>query len=133
MIGEITFSKDFGFMEQGKDISSLIWTGEKAVDYFSAIGCIPILDNLFDKNRIYRIGPPSFSAAGAFSFHQIVSRKARPQDSTRQKDMLDDFLDIEKSDSSITDDHVIAWTVRASLQLICWTVRTDITTSKPMW
>ena len=80
-------------MEQAKDVSNLINTGERAVDYFSVIGQIPWLDNLFDKNPICHIGPPSFGASAAFGLEQILARKIQDQpDGNRQQDFLDDFL-----------------------------------------
>ena len=46
MIGDITFSKRFGFMEQEKDIHSMIAQIEKGLEYAAAIGQVPELHKI---------------------------------------------------------------------------------------
>lgn len=43
VIGKITFSKEFGFMEQGKDVRDMISQIEKGLVYTSVIGQYPNL------------------------------------------------------------------------------------------
>lgn len=59
MIGAATFSERFGYMDAGCDHDKSIEVADKALDYFAAVGQMPFLDFLMDKNPVVRIGPPN--------------------------------------------------------------------------
>ncbi|KAJ5540493.1 cytochrome P450 [Penicillium frequentans] len=44
IIGELTFSKRFGFLESGKDLNNMMYHTGRAMDYIGVIGQIPMLD-----------------------------------------------------------------------------------------
>ncbi|KAF9891923.1 hypothetical protein FE257_002886 [Aspergillus nanangensis] len=44
IIGELTFSKRFGFLEQGQDIGHMMYHTGKAMDYIGIMGQLPFLD-----------------------------------------------------------------------------------------
>lgn len=52
VIGELTFSKRLGFVDQGVDIENIISNNEWLLGYFSVIGQIPSLDRLLLKNPV---------------------------------------------------------------------------------
>lgn len=109
VIGQLTFKKPMGFIEKGSDYSGLLETSEKALDYFAVVGQIPQLDYLLAKNPIMPMGPPSFDVATAFCAQQYVARRQDPEPQAGRKDMLDDFLEIErKSPEKMKDNGVIS-------------------------
>lgn len=53
VIGEMTYNKRHGFIEQNRDIDGIIKYLGGLFDYVAPIGQIPILDRLFLKNPLY--------------------------------------------------------------------------------
>jgi cytochrome P450 len=53
VIGEMTYSKRHGFVEENRDIDGIVQYLGKLFDYVAPIGQIPVLDLLFLKNPIY--------------------------------------------------------------------------------
>jgi len=53
VIGEMTYSKRHGFLEENKDIDGIIGYIAGLFDYVAPIGQIPILDLLLQKNPLY--------------------------------------------------------------------------------
>lgn len=43
VIGEMTFSKQLGFLQQGRDVEGIIMSLEKMFDYAGKVGCKPTL------------------------------------------------------------------------------------------
>ncbi|KAL0258269.1 hypothetical protein SLS55_007442 [Diplodia seriata] len=114
-IADVTFSKPIkeGFLNKGGDIDDLLSTAEQALDYFAAIGQIPILDELLDKNPVHRTGPPSFQAAADFCVKKLVARTTGAEvNETENQDYLDHFLAIKaeaRAEDNITDGTVVGW------------------------
>jgi cytochrome P450 len=53
VIGELTFTKRLGFMEQNEDVDGIIAAIGSNFRYFSVLGQMPWLDDLLGKNPIY--------------------------------------------------------------------------------
>lgn len=53
VMGELTFSKQLGFLEQGVDIDNIMSSISANFEYFSVIGQMPWLDDMLGKNPIY--------------------------------------------------------------------------------
>ena len=53
VIGELTFSKRLGFLEQGEDVDGIIGAIGANFAYFSVLGQMPWLDGWLGKNPIY--------------------------------------------------------------------------------
>ena len=53
VIGELTFSKRLGFLEQGQDVDGIIGAIGANFAYFSVLGQMPWLDGWLGKNPIY--------------------------------------------------------------------------------
>ncbi|KAJ9299754.1 hypothetical protein DTO271G3_2638 [Paecilomyces variotii] len=56
VVGEVTFSTPFGFLEKATDIGNTIMVSERALHYFAVVGQIPFLDFILDKNPIVLSG-----------------------------------------------------------------------------
>ena len=59
---------------EGLRFDGTLAVSEKGIDYFCVVGQIPILDYLFDKNPVYRIGPPSFGTVTNISIKHLIDR-----------------------------------------------------------
>ncbi|KAF4549612.1 Cytochrome P450-like protein 13 [Elsinoe fawcettii] len=110
MIAEITFSRKFGFLEQGRDVQDLIRIGEESADYLAVVGQMHWLDMLLSKNPVMSIGPPSSADSAAFAAARLQARRSgSDRHDIGRPDFLDEFLTLQKEDSSVTDAQVMAW------------------------
>lgn len=78
MIGAATLSEHFGYMEAGHDHDNAIANADRVLDYFAAVGQMPFLDFLMDKNPVLRIGPPhlgSTTRVAGIVIHPTARRK----------------------------------------------------------
>ncbi|RAK98280.1 cytochrome P450 [Aspergillus ibericus CBS 121593] len=117
VIGEMTFSKQLGFLEQGHDVEGIIASLEKTLDYAGKIGQMPWLDNVLQKNPLWQlIRGGSTGAIARFArdrMHERLSQSdSRPNTPRRQKDFLTRFLEAKTTHPNIVDDtRVFAYTV----------------------
>ncbi|KAF2218922.1 cytochrome P450 [Elsinoe ampelina] len=110
MIAEITFSRKFGFLEQGEDVQNLIRMGEESTNYLAVVGQMHWLDRLLSKNPIISIGPPSSADSAAFAASQLQARRSgKDRHDIGRPDFLDEFLKLQEEDSTVTDAAVMAW------------------------
>ncbi|KAK0667912.1 cytochrome P450 [Cercophora samala] len=109
VIGNVTFSQPLGYLREGRDFDGTLSTADKTLDYFAFITSIPWLDYVFDKNRIMRIGPPSFNHIVGLSVGHVMKRFQ--EESTEQKsrgvDYLDMFLEARQDWPEVVDDAMI--------------------------
>ncbi|KAK0108513.1 hypothetical protein ONS95_003316 [Cadophora gregata] len=126
VIGELTFSKRLGFVDQGKDIDGVISVLERMLNYFAVVGQIPWLDRLFLKNPLLlwcaeKGYIDTTSPVAVFARSRMASRlsggdKSKAPDeknaSPARRDFLDRFIAANKKDPDfITDQRVLALTV----------------------
>ncbi|KAK3934267.1 Pisatin demethylase [Diplogelasinospora grovesii] len=113
VVGAVTFSQPIGYLSHGCDFDGTLKNAEKALDYFSWVGCIPILDHFFDKNPIYRIGPPGFSGITGVSVKHLIDRyqgNDKHYHSPENPDYLDKFIEAKQSNpDAVSDAQVISW------------------------
>ncbi|KAJ5203779.1 cytochrome P450 [Penicillium cinerascens] len=104
-MSQVTFSKDLGILEAGSDYRGFLKRSNKTLDYFASICQIPMLDYVFDKNPIVRIGPPTFIWANIFSQEQLQKRYESTQAS--HVDFLSKFLEVKKKQPELVNDNTI--------------------------
>lgn len=113
VVGAITFSKPLGYLSAGCDFDSTLRNAEKALDYFTWVGCIPWADHLFDKNRIYRLGPPGFGGIAGISIQRLVDRyqgNDKDYHDPSRPDYLDRFIEAKMQDPDVVDDNqIVGW------------------------
>lgn len=130
VVGELTFSKDFGFLKGGCDQMQLIQTAESIMHYFGVVGQMPALDRLLGKNPWFS-GPrspinfPSFGRAAGFCFEQLTERLTNfdlEKEGGRQ-DFLREFLKAkEEHPDIISNNEVLGYlllNVSPSIHLEC--------------
>ncbi|KAF3936932.1 hypothetical protein ABW19_dt0207336 [Dactylella cylindrospora] len=124
VIGQLTFSKMFGFMQEGRDIDNIIRDLQKFMDYAGPVGQLPMIDRLLLKNPIRLwLSDMGFinstSPVVTFSLKQIAERKADTaalekamEDCGQRNDFLISFLEAQiKNPEFMDDSRVLAITV----------------------
>ncbi|KAK6334433.1 hypothetical protein TWF730_003647 [Orbilia blumenaviensis] len=132
VVGEMTFSRRLGFLEQGKDVDGVIEGTQGQLDYLAVIGQMPFLgmssgedlrktgymliiglDHLLMKNplRIWWKGNPT-SPVTKFALNCMQQRLQEKEkgDNSKRKDFLSKFLDAaDKYEGKIPREQVIGW------------------------
>ncbi|CAG7935807.1 unnamed protein product [Penicillium nalgiovense] len=116
VIGELTFSKPLGFLENGNDIDGIIVALEHMLDYSGKIGQMPWLDYLFIKNPLRSLlGGGSTGAVARFARARLDERLNQQSTSpvaNKHKDFLDRFLEAKKEHPTIVNDNqVFSYTI----------------------
>jgi cytochrome P450 len=96
-------------MDAGHDFDQTIAIADKALDYFSAVGQMPWLDYLLDKNPVMRIGPPNLSNITRVALESLVAR-VQGKDAhfdPKTPDYLQHFLDSKETHPDLVDDGTI--------------------------
>lgn len=57
VLGEVAFSRSFGFLAQGRDVDNAIKTIDKSQTYNGIVGQVPELDHLLRRNPLWRSIP----------------------------------------------------------------------------
>ncbi|KAF9884372.1 hypothetical protein FE257_001828 [Aspergillus nanangensis] len=125
VIGELTYSRRLGFIEQGIDVNNIIHDNEKMLDYVSIVGQMPILHWVFLKNPIRvllsRLGLIDSSVpAVAFAKRCIDDRLHSQKHTThtgdddsanKKRDFLTRFIEARQKDPDfMTTDRILALT-----------------------
>ncbi|KAF2186547.1 cytochrome P450 [Zopfia rhizophila CBS 207.26] len=110
-LGDMTFSKRMGFMEQGKDVGNMISTAEDVMRYFSVltldrVGEIPVLDRLLEKNPYLPYKFPDFAIAAGFCIQQFMAR-VQNLEQYKEKDFMNGFLAAKKEYPELVDDNTV--------------------------
>ncbi|KAH8784862.1 cytochrome P450 [Hyaloscypha sp. PMI_1271] len=116
-IGELTFSKSLGFLEQCQDVDGIIAALEKTFDYSGKIGQMPWLDYVFVKNPIRaklfgtKTAPVAKFARDRLN-ERLNSNEKILKSPKQPKDFLTRFLEAKTTHPDIVDDkQVFSYTV----------------------
>ncbi|KAI6784944.1 uncharacterized protein J7T54_008038 [Emericellopsis cladophorae] len=103
-VAKTTWSQRVGYLEKGHDFDGSLRTSEKAMDYLVTVGMNPKLDKLFDKNPVYRIGPPTFGAITNLGLGHLMGRmKGEDKHDPAKPDFLDCYLEAQQKHPEIVD------------------------------
>ncbi|KAK1848824.1 benzoate 4-monooxygenase cytochrome p450 [Colletotrichum chrysophilum] len=107
--GAASFSQRFGYMDEGCDYDGTISIADKALDYFAAVGQMPFLDFLLDKNPVMRIGPPNLANITRISLEHLVSRLQGkdPNYDPNVPDFLQHFIESKQAHPELVNDGII--------------------------
>ncbi|KAI6365766.1 hypothetical protein MCOR25_005255 [Pyricularia grisea] len=106
VIGQITFSKHFGYLSTGKDFDGHLCMSDMGADYLSSVSQIPWLDRILDKNPIFPIG--GATALLGPTMRRLEDRYAGrddrdPDQAAAQPDFLDRFLEVQRAQPDVVD------------------------------
>ncbi|TGJ84436.1 hypothetical protein E0Z10_g4321 [Xylaria hypoxylon] len=145
VIGEITFSKRLGFLEEGHDVEGIIESIWYWFEYVAVIGQIPWLDSLWVKNTVVsRLQPAKWSPMVLFANKREEERRALSADTSEKKDsqvndrdFLSRFQAALDKDPSIPQWHVTLFpyfpiSLFPHFLILCHTYRLQFTNSRAM-
>ncbi|KAJ6255970.1 LOW QUALITY PROTEIN: Cytochrome P450 monooxygenase [Drechslerella dactyloides] len=114
VIGEMTFSRRLGFLEQGRDVGDVIKATQMQLDYLAVIGQMPFLDKLLMKNPLYiwwKGNPTSPVTKFALDCMQQRLQEREKGEGANRRDFLAKFLDAaDKYEGKIPLAQVVGWT-----------------------
>ncbi|OTB02447.1 hypothetical protein M426DRAFT_13424 [Hypoxylon sp. CI-4A] len=112
VVGEITFSKRLGFLEEGRDVDNIMASIWKWFEYVAMVGQMPWLDSLWVKNRLVSLlRPARWSPMVQFANKREEERRAMSaSDKANDRDFLSRFIAILEKDPSIPPWALPAWT-----------------------
>ncbi|KAF5246229.1 hypothetical protein FAUST_1346 [Fusarium austroamericanum] len=107
--GAASFSQRFGYMDKGHDFDGTISIADKALDYFAAVGQMPWLDFLLDKNPLVRIGPPNLGNVTRISLEHLIARLQGKDINYNPKvpDFLQHFIESKETHPDLVNDGII--------------------------
>ncbi|KAL3491635.1 cytochrome P450 [Aspergillus germanicus] len=89
----ISFGRHYGFIDQEKDVDSLITDSTKGLEYFAPVSQIPWVDHLLDKNPIVRIGPKPTLTGVLYAFKVVAEYQAELKENKVKAGTVDHTLD----------------------------------------
>ncbi|TRX90036.1 hypothetical protein FHL15_009137 [Xylaria flabelliformis] len=108
ILGMMVFSQPFGYMDNGRDFDGTIGISDRALDYFAAVGQMPFLDYLLDKNPIVRIGPPNLGNITRIAAEHLANRlQGENIVQADVPDFLQHFIDAKSSRPEVTETDVL--------------------------
>ncbi|KAK6330384.1 hypothetical protein TWF696_003480 [Orbilia brochopaga] len=113
VIGEMTFSRRLGFLEQGCDVGDVIKATQTQLDYLAVVGQMPFLDKLLMKNPLYiwwRGNPTSPVTQFALDCMQQRLQEREKGEGANRRDFLAKFLDAaDKYEGKIPPAQILGW------------------------
>ena len=93
-------------MDAGCDFDKTIEIADKALDYFAAVGQMPWLDYVLDKNPVKRIGPPNLGNVTRIALESLIARSQGKDANFDPKtpDYLHHFLESKQANPDLVDD-----------------------------
>ncbi|KAL5340520.1 cytochrome P450 [Aspergillus crustosus] len=89
----ISFGRHYGFIDQEKDVDSLITDSTKGLEYFAPVSQIPWIDHLLDKNPFVRIGPKPTLTGVLYAFKVVAEYQAELKEKKVKAGTVDHTLD----------------------------------------
>ena len=99
VIGEMTFSRRFGFLEQAKDVGEIIKTLQTSTKYTAVVGQMPWVDYLLAKNPFLKNPPMSKKKRGVSAF-VMPFLQTRIDETDRARHADEKFAKTERADFS---------------------------------
>lgn len=107
----VSFGKDYGFIEQGKDVGGIIQESTAGLKYFAPVSQAPWLDDWLDKNPVWRIGPRPLVNGFTYTVkmladyrQQLAEGTYKPRD---QATFMDKYDGLKKTHPDLVDDNQV--------------------------
>ncbi|KAK7417870.1 hypothetical protein QQX98_004345 [Neonectria punicea] len=114
VIGEVTCSESFGFLENGCDVGGIIEALNVTMDYNAAVGQIPWLDYWLKKNPLWTWIAQPTGAVAQFAHQQLVARLDETKEKvsgdsieSQKRDFVDRFFQAKETHPDIVDDRQV--------------------------
>ncbi|KAF7183359.1 hypothetical protein CNMCM7691_003558 [Aspergillus felis] len=114
VMGTLTFSKRYSFLEEGRDVNGILMAVEKFMNVSSVMGQVPWLDRLLYKNPVSAFFRHTAGSTILAMVNQCIKerqeRKPTIGDESHKLDMLSHFLHIQATNPDIPPNASKAWT-----------------------
>lgn len=108
-IGQATFSKDFGFLDAGKDVNNMISTLDLQFLYIGTVASMPWVDNFLLKNPLLLALIKTPNHLVEFTAERIQNRlNGQEKEVPDRHDFLARFLDAQKQHPDVVTDIQLA-------------------------
>ncbi|KAI1172104.1 cytochrome P450 [Nemania sp. FL0916] len=105
ILGMLVLGQPFGYVENGYDVDGTLRLSRHTIDYFAAVGQMPFLDYLLDKNPLIRLGPPNLGNLTRIATEHLSDRLRRESNHAQSDvpDFLQHFIDAKNSHPEVTE------------------------------
>lgn len=108
----VSFGKQYGFLQQGRDVEGIIGESTAGLKYFAPVSQMPWIDEWLDKNPVLRIGPRPLVNGFVYTvrmiteYHQDMAagNKTKPVDT-----FLDKYYTLKGNPDFVDDSQIINW------------------------
>ncbi|KPM41821.1 hypothetical protein AK830_g4711 [Neonectria ditissima] len=114
VIGEVTCSQSFGFLEKGCDVGGIIEALNTTMDYNAFVGQIPWLDHWLKKNPLWTWIAQPTGAVARFAHQQLLSKLDETREKvsddkieSQKRDFVDRFFQAKETHPDIVDDRQV--------------------------
>ncbi|KAJ5570864.1 hypothetical protein N7535_004524 [Penicillium sp. DV-2018c] len=109
-----SFGRHYGFIDQEKDVDSLITDSTAGLRYFAPVSQVPWIDNLLDKNPIKRIGPKPTLTGVLYAFKVVAEYQAQLAEKQvtagTVNHTLDKYVQLKETYPDMVDDNqIVNW------------------------
>lgn len=135
VLGEVAFSKNFGFLEAGVDVDKAIKTIDDSQWYNGIVGQVPFLDHLLRRNPLWNFVPflATKNALVTRTALGQLSKRQDPENKETYKDLLNSLIEAQSANPdklSHGDVFAIAHgaifagsdSTASTMQSFCWNV-----------
>lgn len=99
MLGEVAFSKKFGFLEAGVDVDNAIKTIDNSQWYNGIVGQVPILDHFLRRNPLWKFVPflnTKNALVTRTALGQLEKRNNPQGEKVEYRDLLNSLIEAQK-------------------------------------
>jgi hypothetical protein len=135
VLGEVAFSKKFGFLEAGVDVDGAIKTIDNSQTYNGIVGQVPFMDHLLRRNPLWNFVPflaTKNALVTRTALGQLEKRKD-PESKETYKDLLNSLIESQKQNpDKLSEGDVFAIahgaifagsdSTASTMQSFCWHV-----------
>lgn len=102
VLGQVAFSKSFGFLAHGKDVNDTIKTIDDSQTYNGIVGQVPWVDHFLRRNPLRKLVPFMTTKNGLITQIALRELKERKAQAKRAgpRDILDHLLQAQKKENS---------------------------------
>ncbi|VUC35059.1 unnamed protein product, partial [Clonostachys rosea] len=109
----VSFGRHYGFMEEGKDVGNIIAESTAGLKYFAPVSQVPLLDELLDKNPVWRIGPRPLVNGFMYTVRALTEYQQQVASGAAKRKPVDLFIDryngLKDQYDWVDDAQVINW------------------------
>ncbi|CVL04878.1 hypothetical protein LB506_006255 [Fusarium annulatum] len=109
----ISFGRNYGFMDQAADVENIIAESTAGLKYFTPVSQIPWLDEWLDKNPVWRIGPRPLVNGVLYTIKILTEYQQQVASGAAKRKPVDLFIDkynsLKDTVDYVDDQQILNW------------------------